>query len=401
MAIRADGERPSVELRDCDWKNNFDEQSQEGPANQSWMLLPESRPQVDVLTQLSFPLRTSGRYIVDSVGKPVKLVGVNWIGAHMEQLVNNGLHTTTAKTIAARILRMGFNSVRLGYALNMEQALDRFLLLGDGAASTAGQSTIRNLAIGADAWYRRHNHPRCGGLLVEDIEGAFAEYVREGRRGLGWHRIDCILDNLHVVLCSDRCEALLAQVFSAMNPDSDKVAMSMQVAGVQRAFGPARSAVDARALATLDRATNGDANNFVILEEERDILPSGGQDIAEHSEGPCVDMPIRGDRGDIVTGAIAARFSIKELAREFAADGDGAGVRCNDFEAAVRKLSGASTNEWAPSYTSWQALGRSHGIRDQLAGKIPKRNLEEFLRALADSDKDRAPVLSGEFGIKY
>jgi len=119
MAIRADGERPSVELRDCDWKNNFDEQSQEGPANQSWMLLPESRPQVDVLTQLSFPLRTSGRYIVDSVGKPVKLVGVNWIGAHMEQLVNNGLHTTTAKTIAARILRMGFNSVRLGYALNM------------------------------------------------------------------------------------------------------------------------------------------------------------------------------------------------------------------------------------------------------------------------------------------
>lgn len=60
-AVRAGGDLPSVQLRDCDWSKHFDEQSKEGPANQSWMLLPESRPQLDVLAKLSLPLRTHGR----------------------------------------------------------------------------------------------------------------------------------------------------------------------------------------------------------------------------------------------------------------------------------------------------------------------------------------------------
>ncbi|CAK0902917.1 unnamed protein product [Prorocentrum cordatum] len=43
----------------------------------------------------------------------------SWFGAHMEQLVNNGLDKTTADNIVARILHMGFNSVRLNYAVNV------------------------------------------------------------------------------------------------------------------------------------------------------------------------------------------------------------------------------------------------------------------------------------------
>jgi hypothetical protein len=146
MAIRAGGDLPSVQLRDCDWRNNFDEQSQEGPANQSWMLLPESRPQVDVLAKLSLPLRTRGRYIIDSAGKPVKLVGINWIGAHMEQLVNNGLHLTTAKKIAARILRMGFNSVRLGYALNVTDHSSGVFTPVPDPSLVAGDPSLANLS---------------------------------------------------------------------------------------------------------------------------------------------------------------------------------------------------------------------------------------------------------------
>ncbi|CAK0882797.1 unnamed protein product [Prorocentrum cordatum] len=116
-AVDTDSNLPAVSLEECE--SGGHEQNGEGPASQSWILLPTSRPQVDILSELTFPMRASGRYFVDSAGKNVKLVGVNWFGAHMEQLVNNGLDRTTADNIAARILHMGFNSVRLNYALNV------------------------------------------------------------------------------------------------------------------------------------------------------------------------------------------------------------------------------------------------------------------------------------------
>lgn len=89
------------------------------PAEQSWVLLPTIRPQITILDRLAFPLRASGSNILDSEGRRVKLAGVNWLGAHMEQLVNNGLNVAPIKRIVKTIKYMGFNSVRLSYASAM------------------------------------------------------------------------------------------------------------------------------------------------------------------------------------------------------------------------------------------------------------------------------------------
>ncbi len=40
---------------------------------------------------IATPLSTSGRFIVDANGRRVKLAGVNWIGAHMDDAVVAGL----------------------------------------------------------------------------------------------------------------------------------------------------------------------------------------------------------------------------------------------------------------------------------------------------------------------
>mmetsp|Transcript_98380 Transcript_98380/g.195041 ORF Transcript_98380/g.195041 Transcript_98380/m.195041 type:complete len:762 (+) Transcript_98380:19-2304(+) len=89
------------------------------PAEQSWVLFPTRRPQISILDDIQFPLRSLGRHIVDSIGKRIKLAGVNWIGAHMQHLVNNGLDVAPLPRIVKTIKYMGFNSVRLGYATAM------------------------------------------------------------------------------------------------------------------------------------------------------------------------------------------------------------------------------------------------------------------------------------------
>lgn len=65
-----------------------------------------------------FPLRTSGRYVIDANGHRVRLFCVNWYGAHLEQMVNNGLNTRSAGQIAKSIADLGFNCVRLPFSLD-------------------------------------------------------------------------------------------------------------------------------------------------------------------------------------------------------------------------------------------------------------------------------------------
>jgi len=140
----AKSSKPYVELAECTWARGM-EQNAEGPADQVWVLLPGRQPQVDVLRQLKLPLRTHGRYFVDMAGMPLKLVGVNWYGAHMEQLVNNGLDRAAAKNIAARIIHMGFNSVRLNYALNItDNSSGTFPAVPD-VTLVAGDPTLEGL----------------------------------------------------------------------------------------------------------------------------------------------------------------------------------------------------------------------------------------------------------------
>eukprot|EP00931_Biecheleriopsis_adriatica_P012509 TRINITY_DN113671_c0_g1_i1.p1 TRINITY_DN113671_c0_g1~~TRINITY_DN113671_c0_g1_i1.p1 ORF type:complete len:626 (-),score=77.98 TRINITY_DN113671_c0_g1_i1:94-1926(-) len=66
------------------------------------------------------PLRTQGPYVVSALtGKRKTLSCVNWYGAHMDMLVNNGLNARPLMEIAATIVELGFNCVRLPYSLDM------------------------------------------------------------------------------------------------------------------------------------------------------------------------------------------------------------------------------------------------------------------------------------------
>ncbi|XP_023330673.1 uncharacterized protein LOC111703052 isoform X2 [Eurytemora carolleeae] len=76
-----------------------------------------------VLTDaIKFPLEAGedgDRMVIqDSNGDRVKLACVNWYGAHMENLVVNGLDVQTMDFISTKIKELGFNCVRLPFALD-------------------------------------------------------------------------------------------------------------------------------------------------------------------------------------------------------------------------------------------------------------------------------------------
>ncbi|KAI3641999.1 hypothetical protein MP228_011554 [Amoeboaphelidium protococcarum] len=72
-----------------------------------------------LVTEDQLPLRTSGRWIVDSYGKRVKLGCINWHGAHMNTYAPSGLHFKSSKYIAQKIRSLGFNCVRLNWSLEL------------------------------------------------------------------------------------------------------------------------------------------------------------------------------------------------------------------------------------------------------------------------------------------
>jgi len=77
------------------------------------------------------PLSTDGRFIVDANGLRVRLAGVNWIGAHMDDGVVAGLDRVHRSALAETIASLGFNCVRFPFSVWMTQQTspvpDRFL----------------------------------------------------------------------------------------------------------------------------------------------------------------------------------------------------------------------------------------------------------------------------------
>ena len=71
---------------------------------------------------MNFPLRAieeNGIMVIgDASKKRVKLTCVNWAGGHMEEMVPNGLDKQPLDEITSHISDMGFNCVRLNYALD-------------------------------------------------------------------------------------------------------------------------------------------------------------------------------------------------------------------------------------------------------------------------------------------
>lgn len=69
--------------------------------------------------QVSLPLKTRGKRIVDSNNNTVRLRCVNWYGAHMQDMVVGGLHRQSLQSLVTSIQALGFNCVRLPYSLEM------------------------------------------------------------------------------------------------------------------------------------------------------------------------------------------------------------------------------------------------------------------------------------------
>lgn len=70
------------------------------------------------IEQSMLPLRVLGRYVVAGDGRTrVKLSCVNWGGAQLSKRVPAGLHLRTPEYLAGALAEIGFNCVRLVYAL--------------------------------------------------------------------------------------------------------------------------------------------------------------------------------------------------------------------------------------------------------------------------------------------
>lgn len=79
-----------------------------------------SQPATPTLaTPITFPLRTSGRFIVDSNGNRVRLKAFNWYGAEGPDEVVGGLAYQSLSRIAAELHGWGFNAVRLQWSNQM------------------------------------------------------------------------------------------------------------------------------------------------------------------------------------------------------------------------------------------------------------------------------------------
>ena len=68
------------------------------------------------------PLSTQGSNIVDAIGKPVLLRGVNWFGLETESHAPHGLWVRDYKEMLAQIKSLGYNVIRLPYSVQSLRA---------------------------------------------------------------------------------------------------------------------------------------------------------------------------------------------------------------------------------------------------------------------------------------
>jgi len=79
----------------------------------------------------ALPLHTESRWIMDAANQRFKLAGVNWYGGESPDLVPLGLDRNQLPEIVRLIKQMGFNSVRIPWALQLYEenpiVADQFL----------------------------------------------------------------------------------------------------------------------------------------------------------------------------------------------------------------------------------------------------------------------------------
>ena len=67
----------------------------------------------------ALPLHTQSRWILDANNQRLKLAGVNWYGGESADLVPLGLDRSDVQAIARLVKQLGFNSVRIPWALQL------------------------------------------------------------------------------------------------------------------------------------------------------------------------------------------------------------------------------------------------------------------------------------------
>lgn len=90
-------------------------------------------PKIDTRAT-TYPLSTSGRWIIDANGKRVKLRCVNWAGSS-ETRIPEGMQMQPVDTITKWIATAGFNCVRLTYSIDL--ALNPDVLVSESFTSAA------------------------------------------------------------------------------------------------------------------------------------------------------------------------------------------------------------------------------------------------------------------------
>lgn len=101
------------------WKQLQDSPETEAHTDRPWPTAADFPGRDSRILATSLPLRTSGRHIVDNSGGRVHFFCVNWYGAHMKQMVMNGLNRRAVADIAADVVRLGFNCVRMPFSLDL------------------------------------------------------------------------------------------------------------------------------------------------------------------------------------------------------------------------------------------------------------------------------------------
>uniref|UniRef100_A0A7S4UU50 Glycoside hydrolase family 5 domain-containing protein n=1 Tax=Alexandrium monilatum TaxID=311494 RepID=A0A7S4UU50_9DINO len=137
------------------------------------------------ITQDMLPLQVSGRYVVARDGcTRVKLSCINWAGAHLRKVVPAGLHMRTPDYLAGALADIGFNCVRIVYALQMLNA------------TKVDPLWVGNAAASRDAWV----NPQLNGLsaikvldqvILACTRAGLAVIINNHNSDLGW----CCGDN--------------------------------------------------------------------------------------------------------------------------------------------------------------------------------------------------------------
>ena len=96
---------------------------------------------------LNLPLSTRGKDIIDSNDNTFYYMGTNWPG-HQELMIPEGLQHASVAEIVSWIPKLGLNSVRMTFAIEMVDDI-----YSNNTNQTLGKSIINALVKGTGRWF--------------------------------------------------------------------------------------------------------------------------------------------------------------------------------------------------------------------------------------------------------